>query len=184
MAHEDLRPSWGSGDQSPPTNENQTTPRRRDCQASRCQHVNSEPMPTASRCQCQCEPMPMGVPAAGGRGVDGQSTRTPAPGPPSPCSSAGPRNPARRARAYWSQCDCPERGVHRPRRAASALESRALGATRADVMRMVLLNACALVVSGLIRGGLRAWYLSSAARTFLFSIEATDPRAFAASIRW
>jgi putative ABC transport system permease protein len=46
---------------------------------------------------------------------------------------------------------------------------------------MVLLNACVLVVSGLILGGAAAWYLSAAARTFLFSIEATDPRAFAAA---
>ena len=57
----------------------------------------------------------------------------------------------------------------------------ALGATRADVMRMVLRHACVLVVSGLILGGVGAWYLSAAARTFLFSIEATDPRAFAAA---
>ena len=34
----------------------------------------------------------------------------------------------------------------------------ALGATRADVMRMVLLNACVLVLSGLILGGVGAWY--------------------------
>jgi putative ABC transport system permease protein len=57
----------------------------------------------------------------------------------------------------------------------------ALGATRADVMRMVLLHACVLVVSGLILGGGGAWYLSAAATTFLFSIEPTDPRAFAAA---
>jgi putative ABC transport system permease protein len=57
----------------------------------------------------------------------------------------------------------------------------ALGATRARVMRMVLLNAGVLVVSGLILGGVGAWYLSAAARTFLFSIEPTDPRAFAAA---
>src|SRR5947209_11864349 len=36
----------------------------------------------------------------------------------------------------------------------------ALGATRVNVMRMVLLNACVLVVSGLILGGAGAWYLS------------------------
>lgn len=58
----------------------------------------------------------------------------------------------------------------------------ALGATRANVMRMVLLNACVLVVSGLVLGGVGAWYLSAAARTFLFSIETTDPRAFAAAV--
>jgi ABC-type lipoprotein release transport system permease subunit len=38
-----------------------------------------------------------------------------------------------------------------------------------------------LVVPGLIVGGVVAWYLSAVARTFLFSIEATDPRAFAAA---
>jgi len=57
----------------------------------------------------------------------------------------------------------------------------ALGATRARVMRMVLFDTGALVASGLILGGVGAWYLSAAARTFLFSIEATDPRAFAAA---
>ena len=57
----------------------------------------------------------------------------------------------------------------------------ALGATRPNVMRMVLLNACVLVVSGLILGGIAAWYLSATAKAFLFSIEATDPRAFAAA---
>jgi hypothetical protein len=57
----------------------------------------------------------------------------------------------------------------------------ALGATRANVMRMVLLNACVLVLSGLTLGGVGAYYLSAAARTFLFSIEPTDPRAFAAA---
>jgi putative ABC transport system permease protein len=57
----------------------------------------------------------------------------------------------------------------------------ALGATRANVMRMVLLNAGVLVLSGLIFGGVGAWYLSAAARTFLFGIEASDPRAFAAA---
>jgi putative ABC transport system permease protein len=57
----------------------------------------------------------------------------------------------------------------------------ALGATRGNVMRMVLLNACVLVVSGLSVGAVAAWYLSTAARSFLFGIEATDPRAFAAA---
>jgi predicted lysophospholipase L1 biosynthesis ABC-type transport system permease subunit len=55
----------------------------------------------------------------------------------------------------------------------------ALGATRAHVMRMMLVNASVLVMSGLILGAVAAWYLSAAARAFLFSIEATDPRAFA-----
>jgi ABC-type antimicrobial peptide transport system permease subunit len=58
----------------------------------------------------------------------------------------------------------------------------ALGATRSDVVGMVLLNACALVGSGLMIGAVSAWYLSAAARTFLFNVEATDPRAFAAAV--
>jgi putative ABC transport system permease protein len=57
----------------------------------------------------------------------------------------------------------------------------ALGATRGNVMRMVLLNAFVMVASGLILGGIGAWYLSAAATAFLFKIEATDPRAFAAA---
>jgi ABC-type antimicrobial peptide transport system permease subunit len=57
----------------------------------------------------------------------------------------------------------------------------ALGATRANVMWMVLRNAGVLVASGLLLGGAAAWYLSATARTFLFSIEVTDPRAFAAA---
>ncbi|MEP6918591.1 MAG: FtsX-like permease family protein [Acidobacteriota bacterium] len=57
----------------------------------------------------------------------------------------------------------------------------ALGATRENVIRMVLLTACVPVFSGFILGGVGAWYLSAAARTFLFSIEPTDPRAFAAA---
>jgi putative ABC transport system permease protein len=57
----------------------------------------------------------------------------------------------------------------------------ALGATRSNVMRMVLLNACALVIPGLIIGAIAAWYLTAVARTFLFGIEATDSRAFAAA---
>jgi putative ABC transport system permease protein len=57
----------------------------------------------------------------------------------------------------------------------------ALGATRLTVMRMVVFNAFVLVVAGLILGGIGAWYLSGAARAFLFRIEATDPRAFAAA---
>jgi putative ABC transport system permease protein len=57
----------------------------------------------------------------------------------------------------------------------------ALGATRAKVMRMMLLNATVLVASGLLLGGVGAWYLSAGAKTFLFGIEATDPRAFGAA---
>jgi predicted permease len=57
----------------------------------------------------------------------------------------------------------------------------ALGATGSTVMRMVLLNSCALVASGLVLGGVCAWYSTAAARAFLFGVEASDPRAFAAA---
>jgi putative ABC transport system permease protein len=58
----------------------------------------------------------------------------------------------------------------------------ALGATRSNVVAMVLLNASALVSAGLVLGGVGAWYLSAAAKAFLFRLEPTDPRAFAAAI--
>jgi putative ABC transport system permease protein len=58
----------------------------------------------------------------------------------------------------------------------------ALGAPRSHVVGMVMLNACLLVALGLIIGGVGAWYLSAAARTFLFRLDATDPRAFAAAV--
>jgi putative ABC transport system permease protein len=58
----------------------------------------------------------------------------------------------------------------------------ALGATRGRVVGMVLSNALLLVMLGLVIGGAAAWYLSAAARTFLFRLEASDPRAFAAAI--
>ena len=58
----------------------------------------------------------------------------------------------------------------------------ALGATRGKVVGMVLTNALVLVATGLVVGGIGAWYLSSAASTFLFRLESNDPRAFAAAI--
>jgi putative ABC transport system permease protein len=58
----------------------------------------------------------------------------------------------------------------------------ALGANPSNVVRMVLVNAATLVFAGLILGSLAAWYLSATARAFLFGIEATDLRAFAAAI--
>ena len=54
----------------------------------------------------------------------------------------------------------------------------ALGATRSNVVGMVLTNASILVVVGLIIGSVGAWYLSALAKTFLFDLEANDPRAF------
>jgi putative ABC transport system permease protein len=58
----------------------------------------------------------------------------------------------------------------------------ALGATRARVVAMVLRQACLLIVCGLALGGAAAWSLSAVASSFLFSVRATDPRAFAAGI--
>jgi len=54
----------------------------------------------------------------------------------------------------------------------------ALGATRGAVVRMVLANAAGLVAAGLAIGGIGAWYLSAAAKGFLFQLDARDPRAF------
>ena len=58
----------------------------------------------------------------------------------------------------------------------------ALGATRSIVLAMVLRKALTLVATGLLCGGVAAWYLSAATRTFLFRLEPTDPRAFAAAV--
>jgi len=58
----------------------------------------------------------------------------------------------------------------------------ALGATRGNVVAMVMRNASLMVALGLAIGGAGAWYLSAAARTFLFRLDATDPRAFAAAV--
>jgi putative ABC transport system permease protein len=57
----------------------------------------------------------------------------------------------------------------------------ALGATRGNVVGMVMRNAIVTVALGLAIGGAGAWYLSAAAKTFLFRLDATDPRAFAAA---
>jgi putative ABC transport system permease protein len=58
----------------------------------------------------------------------------------------------------------------------------ALGATQSRVMGMVLGSACALVAAGLVVGGAAAWYMSATAKTFLFGLEPTDPRAFVAAV--
>jgi predicted lysophospholipase L1 biosynthesis ABC-type transport system permease subunit len=58
----------------------------------------------------------------------------------------------------------------------------ALGAPRWTVVRSVLARAGALMAIGLVVGGLGAWYLSSTAQVFLFRMDVTDPRAFAAAI--
>jgi putative ABC transport system permease protein len=58
----------------------------------------------------------------------------------------------------------------------------ALGATRGNVVRMVLRHASVLVAAGLLLGGAAAWYLSATAERFLFRLEASDPRAFIVAI--
>jgi predicted permease len=58
----------------------------------------------------------------------------------------------------------------------------ALGATRARVLGMVLKNACVLVAIGLAIGGAGAWYLSRTATSFLFRLDASDPRAYAVAV--
>jgi putative ABC transport system permease protein len=58
----------------------------------------------------------------------------------------------------------------------------ALGASRFSMVRMVLVNAGIMTALGLAIGGVGAWWLSSAARTFLFRLESNDPRAFLAAL--
>ena len=58
----------------------------------------------------------------------------------------------------------------------------ALGATRRAVVGMVMRSAGVLVAAGLVIGGVSAWFLASTARAFLFKMDVTDPRAFAAAI--
>jgi predicted lysophospholipase L1 biosynthesis ABC-type transport system permease subunit len=58
----------------------------------------------------------------------------------------------------------------------------ALGASRHAVVRMVLVNSGLLVLSGLVMGSAGAWYLSTVARSFLFELDARDPRAFVVAI--
>ena len=53
---------------------------------------------------------------------------------------------------------------------------------RSSVMSMVLSSAGLLLVAGLALGTAGAWYLRATAKTFLFGLDAADPRAFAAAI--
>jgi predicted permease len=57
----------------------------------------------------------------------------------------------------------------------------ALGATRINVMTMVLSNAAAVVAVGLTIGVVLSWSVSAVAKAFLFDLRPTDPRAFAAA---
>jgi len=58
----------------------------------------------------------------------------------------------------------------------------ALGATRADVVSMVLRRAGLLMLGGLAIGTIGAWYLSAAVKSFLFQVEPNDVRIFAGAI--
>ena len=58
----------------------------------------------------------------------------------------------------------------------------ALGATRGNVVAMVLRRAAVLMAAGLVLGGAAAWFLSANVRSFLFQTEPTDPRIFLASL--
>jgi putative ABC transport system permease protein len=57
----------------------------------------------------------------------------------------------------------------------------ALGASRRRVVATVAVHALALVAAGVALGSSLAWYLSEAARAFLFGIAPTDLRVFAAA---
>ena len=58
----------------------------------------------------------------------------------------------------------------------------ALGATRSSIVRLVVSDASRLVLLGLAAGSVVAWWASAAAEAFLFRLQPTDPRAFAAAI--
>jgi ABC-type antimicrobial peptide transport system permease subunit len=58
----------------------------------------------------------------------------------------------------------------------------ALGATRTDIVRMILTNAGLLMGLGLAIGFMAARYLSRTVEAFLFQVEPTDPRVFAAAV--
>ncbi|MGH9372711.1 MAG: ABC transporter permease, partial [Vicinamibacterales bacterium] len=58
----------------------------------------------------------------------------------------------------------------------------ALGATRSKVVGTVLVHASVLVAVGVVIGSVGSWYLGATAQAFLFGVQATDPRAFAAAL--
>jgi putative ABC transport system permease protein len=58
----------------------------------------------------------------------------------------------------------------------------ALGASHTSVMKMVLTNAGAMVGIGLLVGAIGSWYLTEVARSFLFRVDARDPRAFVVAL--
>jgi ABC-type antimicrobial peptide transport system permease subunit len=58
----------------------------------------------------------------------------------------------------------------------------ALGATRANVVGMVLRRAALLIAAGLAIGSLVAWRLSESVKSFLFEIEPNDVGIFALAL--
>jgi predicted permease len=58
----------------------------------------------------------------------------------------------------------------------------ALGATRGNVVSMVLRRAAGLMVLGLLIGGTGAWYLSAGVKSFLFEVQPNDIGIFAAAL--
>ena len=58
----------------------------------------------------------------------------------------------------------------------------ALGATRSNVVGMVMMRATVLVIAGLVVGTAAAWGLSGTASRFLFKLEHHDVRAFAVAL--
>jgi putative ABC transport system permease protein len=58
----------------------------------------------------------------------------------------------------------------------------ALGATPRRILTMVLGDATWLIGFGLAVGAVAAWYLTSFAKAFLFQLQPTDPRVFAAAL--
>jgi predicted permease len=58
----------------------------------------------------------------------------------------------------------------------------ALGATRGNVVSMVLRRAGALMAAGLAIGAAGAWWLSTTVKTFLFAVQPNDPWIFAAAL--
>jgi putative ABC transport system permease protein len=58
----------------------------------------------------------------------------------------------------------------------------ALGATRGNVVSMVLRRAGVLMIAGLVIGGIGAWYLSAGVKTFLFEVQPNDVRVFAGAL--
>ena len=58
----------------------------------------------------------------------------------------------------------------------------ALGATRANVVSMVLRRAGTLMLIGLAIGAVGAWYLSAGVKSFLFEVQPNDLKIFAAAL--